>query len=151
MDSLFQIGIFVGLMILGYFTGRYIETNHYKSIRHREKKHIKLPAVTFSHSVDWSEMKNAKLVVGIAVISIDYYKAVVGSIRSFFGGRVTAHESVMDRARREAVLRMKEEAIGFDAIENVRFETSTISDSSDKRIIGVEVIAYGTAVSKMVA
>ena len=54
----------------------------------------------------------------------------------------------MDRARREAILRMKEQAEKAHVILNVRIETSTIGKSANRRktIGSIEAIAYGTAV-----
>ena len=62
------------------------------------------------------------------------------------GGRVTVYESLMDRARREAILRMKEEAGSCDMIINTRLETMTISNTSNKSTGTVELLAYGTAI-----
>ena len=52
----------------------------------------------------------------------------------------------MERGRREAILRMKEDArkAGYDAVINVRLETSRLADADGARTAGVEVIAYGT-------
>jgi uncharacterized protein YbjQ (UPF0145 family) len=67
------------------------------------------------------------------------------------GGRLTSYESLLDRARREAILRMKESAIlsGGKIIVNVRIETTSISKHSNSlySIGSVEVVAYGTAVA----
>jgi uncharacterized protein YbjQ (UPF0145 family) len=56
----------------------------------------------------------------------------------------------LERARREAILRMTEEAQqqGFDAIFNVRLETSRLANArrDGKGVAGVEMLAYGTAV-----
>jgi uncharacterized protein YbjQ (UPF0145 family) len=78
----------------------------------------------------------------------------VGSLlKGLFGGRLNSFESMLDRGRREAILRMKEEArrMGAKAIFNVRLETSTLSSSSNgagrskKGLACVELVAYGTA------
>ena len=68
-------------------------------------------------------------------------------LRNFFGGRVSAYETLVDRARREATLRMKQQADawGADTICNVRIETSSISKGAKGRVGAVEVYAYGTA------
>ena len=51
-----------------------------------------------------------------------------------------------DRARREAMLRMKEMAGNATVIVNVRIETSTIGRKANKKGVGcLEAIAYGTA------
>ena len=55
----------------------------------------------------------------------------------------------MERARREALLRMVESAkgMGANAVANVRFETSNIGNMRRKRAAAmVEMYAYGTAI-----
>ncbi|MNT76790.1 hypothetical protein D3C72_2158370 [compost metagenome] len=76
------------------------------------------------------------------MIASDYFKNFVGQLRNFFGGRLSTHETLLDRARREAVCRMREAALkkGAGHIVDVHLETSFL----DK--LGVEVSAYGTAV-----
>ena len=89
-----------------------------------------------------------QLVSGSVVISIDYFKQFVAGLRNLFGGRVTAYESLLERARREAILRMKEQArdLGADSVWNVRLETAAISQGAQRQQVGsMEVMAYGTA------
>ena len=66
------------------------------------------------------------MVCGSAVISIDYFKRILAGLRNIFGGTVKSYETLIDRARREALLRMKEKADDATMIINVRIETSTI-------------------------
>ena len=56
---------------------------------------------------------------------------------------------MLDRARREALLRMQEQAriAGAEAIINTKFETSRVSGNNNKGIGSIEVLAYGTALS----
>ena len=64
-----------------------------------------------------------------------------------FGGEVRSYATLIDRARREAVLRMKESSPEADAYINTRLETSTISSTSGDEGMGtIEVLAYATAV-----
>jgi uncharacterized protein YbjQ (UPF0145 family) len=81
------------------------------------------------------------------VISVDYFKTIAAALRNVFGGRVGAYESLLDRARREATIRMQEEAkkVGAQAVLNVKYETSRIGQQAGKSIGSVEVLAYGTA------
>ena len=67
-------------------------------------------------------IENAELVTGSVVISVDYFKRFVSFLRDIFGGRVGAYESLIDRARREAILRMKENAKGADIILNLKLK-----------------------------
>ncbi len=140
--------IFFSLLALGYGVGTYAEKRHYRSIYKRETRMINLPAITIK-KVDYDEdkVKDARLVYGSAVISIDYFKRILARLRNIFGGKIKSYESLIDRARREAVLRMKEMAPDAAMIINVRIETATIGKKANKKGVGcLEAIAYGTAI-----
>lgn len=140
--------IFFSLLALGYGVGTFLEKRHYKDIEERESKYIGTPVVTMEETADYKyELASSKLVMGNVVVSIDYFKRILSSLQKFVGGRVSAYETLVDRARREAVLRMIEDAGDADVIENVRVETSAIGSSANqKNTVGsVEAIAYGTA------
>ena len=76
-------------------------------------------------------IRRSDLVIGSAVIGEDYFKRIAAALKSIFGGRLTVYESLMDRGRREAVVRMKQQARaqGATMIFNVRFETASLSES----------------------
>ena len=141
--------IFLFLVCLGYGAGSFAERRHYRSIELREKSLITLPVVTIEDGFEDTPAETAKLLTGSVVISIDYFKRLLAILRNIFGGRVSSYESLVDRARREAILRMKEQAyqMGADIVINMRLETATIGRSANaKRKVGsVEAIAYGTA------
>lgn len=142
-----QLIILVILIVLGYVAGIFAEKKHYQSIIKREKDLVHLPAVGFKHyQVGPPAVAKAELVVGNAVIAVDYFKRILAGLRNIFGGNVKSYESLVDRARREAMLRMKEQANGAEIIINVRLETSTIGKSGKKQnVTSVESMAYGTA------
>jgi len=141
-----NIAFIVVPIILGYFIGRHLEKKHYISIREREVELAYLPLSVIKRPLKPELVKQSRLVNGSVVISIDRFKRLLASLRNFIGGNVSAYESLLDRARREAILRMKQDAIGADEIINIRLETSSISKNSRKGSIGsVEVLAYGTA------
>jgi len=143
--------IFGFLILLGYIAGSIAEKRHYTSIREREEELVELPVVSMRNVYQDSDVQDSELVMGSAVISIDYFKRFLAILRNLFGGRVRSYESLVDRARREAILRMKEEALknNADIVINFRLETSAIGKSANrKRQIGsVEALAYGTAIS----
>lgn len=87
------------------------------------------------------------LVTGNVVISVDCFKRFVAALRNLFGGRVTAYETLLDRGRREALLRMKDQAetLGTGLVLNIKFETASISKGAGNTIDCIEVLAYGTA------
>lgn len=136
------------LFLLGFFAGRWNEQRHYASIRQREKELAGVLVFSNRFPPQATVRVPTQLVAGSAVISDDYFKNVVAGLYSFFGGRVRTYESLVDRARRESVLRMKAQARAHGAamIVNVKFQTFAIGGRSQNSVKGVEVLAYGTAV-----
>jgi uncharacterized protein YbjQ (UPF0145 family) len=138
------------LLMTAYFIGTVIEKNHFRRIRQREAEYQSMPVVTFDTMPDDWNAGESTLVTGSIVVSLDYFKRVIAGLRSLVGGRVKTYEPLLDRARREAVLRMIEDARaqGFDGIYNVRLETSRLANSSGdgQGTAGVEMLAFGTAV-----
>jgi len=149
IGGLINIGSFVVLLALGYAIGRFLEGRHYRSIREREQRLNALPAVAAKSPDARTLMATAdcRMVRGSVVISVDYFKRFVAGLRNLVGGRVRGYESLIDRARREAILRMKQEAeaLGANLVFNVKFETASISKGRKQTIGSVEVLAYGTA------
>lgn len=141
--------IFLALVALGYGVGTYVEKRHYRLIKEREQATMNLPITTTKHIDCPSEdIQSVELVTGSAVISVDYFKRLLARLRNIFGGSVKSYESLIDRARREAVLRMKETAPQAHYIVNVRIETSTVGRKANKKGVGcLEALAYGTAVT----
>lgn len=137
----------VGLIVFYLIGTKWIERRHYESIRKREKEYLSFPVV--SQELKETAVDKSWLVYGSTVISVDVFKRFVGGLVNIFGGRLTTYETVIDRARREAILRMTEKAKrnNADGIINLRIETSSISKDQKRHKIGsVEILAYGTAV-----
>jgi uncharacterized protein YbjQ (UPF0145 family) len=143
MEDLIAWGFWISLFVFSYFIGTFREKAHLKNIVEREKSLISLPALTMKCPEDRVVVKS-ELVIGNVVIAGDFFKQVVAGLASIFGMRISVAEAMMDRARREAILRMKEKAVGADAILNVRVEGLKIGER--KKITGIEAMACGTAV-----
>ena len=138
--------ILISLIALGYFAGSRAEKKHYLSINKREEEFLYMPAVTVKNAPQ-IDIAQSKLVTGSVVISVDYFKRILAGLRAIVGGRVKSYETLLDRARREAVLRMKEKVRSADMIVNLRIETSSISKGRRQKSVGtVEALAYGTAI-----
>lgn len=139
--------IFLVLLLLGYVFGQHAEKRHFKSIIEREKTLRDILVFSERHIPDEDQLEGI-LVSGNVVISIDYFKRFVAGLRNLVGGRVSSYESLLERARREAILRMKDAARrkGATAVWNIRLETSSIHKGAQQGIGAVEVVAYGTAV-----
>lgn len=148
IELVIGLGITLLLLSLGFGIGGLVERRHYASIRRRENELrdiLLIPIRTPPASL--GECKS-DFVCGSVVIGMDYFKMFMAGLRNFIGGRVSSYETLFERARREAILRMKEEARKRHAkyVFNVKFSTANVMSGEGKKTGGcVEVIAYGTA------
>ncbi len=141
-----NIIIFILLLAAGYIFGKRNEKKHFKSLQERERFLSTLPTSSRLKKYKSSRpIQEARLVQGAVVISIDFFKKTIAALVNFFGGNVTAYESLIERARREAILRLKESCPDADEIINLRIETSSIA-KGDNSIGSIEVLAYATAI-----
>jgi uncharacterized protein YbjQ (UPF0145 family) len=138
------------LLIIAVFTGKAVEKRHLRSILRRETEmsHILFSDVKrFPHG--WDPSRSASMVVGEAVIATDYLKSFCAKWRKILGGELKSFNSLMTRARKEAILRMGQEAQnqGYNAVCNVRIEFADIGGIIARGTVTVAVIASGTAYS----
>jgi len=134
------------LILLAMLTGALLEKAHFKSIHRREAELGGLPMLSTKQVPADGVVQESVLVAGHVVVSVDYFKRFLASLRNIFGGEVKSYGSLLDRGRREAVLRMKAQCPDASLIVNVRIETSSISQGEKKQLGSVEVLAYGTAI-----
>ena len=142
----FELISFVALTILGFASGRVVAHRHRKSLNKRENELGGI--LVFSDRRVPLSAGEKGIVVGSVALSNDYFLSAAASLRKIFGGRVLSYESLLDRARREAILRMKSAAKrkGANMIFNVKYATSSTGGLYKTGIVSVEVIVYGTAV-----
>jgi uncharacterized protein YbjQ (UPF0145 family) len=150
LNLLINFGLPLLVLLVAYFIGSAIEHRHFRNIRVREESLHGYPVVSFkTMPADWNAASGT-LVTGSIVISLDYFKRVIAGLRGLVGGRIKTYEPLLERARREALLRMSESARaqGYDAVFNVRLETSRLANAGGdgKGTAGVEMLAFGTAV-----
>ena len=86
--------------------------------------------------------KHLGLVQGSTVRSKHIGRDIMAGFKNVFGGELKGYTELLQESREEAVVRMtaQAEAIGANAVLNVRFSTSSISQGA------AELFAYGTAV-----
>ncbi len=141
-----DLGIFIALIVIGFVAGHTLESRHYRSIREREREYAAIPITTSKRPIgEVPGSVSTELLDGACVISVDYFKRIVAGLRQLFGGNVRSYETLVDRARREAILRLKERGRDADQIINLRIETSSISKGQRQQVGAVEVYAYATA------
>lgn len=148
-----QVGFFLVLLIIGYVVGKFNEAKHFKSLKQREALTAHQPMMTSKLKYalspkDQMLVAHCSMVCGSMVISEDYFKRILGSLRCFFGGNIASYETLLDRARREALLRMKAQQPHADMYINIRLESSSVSQGKVNKnsVSSIEVIAYGTAI-----
>ena len=144
---LMQFFIPLSLVLVCFLIGKGIELHHFKKLAEREQRLSDI-IVTNLKTIP-PQYANAQpiLVMGSAVIATDYFKVFAAGLRKFFGGEMKSYVTLMERARREAMVRLLEQAAGqgASAVWNIRSETSTTHGQHRKKPGGVEVLAYGTA------
>lgn len=143
MSIFFNLVLPLGLVLVAMIVGTILEKRHYASILKREAElhHIIVVAVRQTPQ----GFQGGELVRGSVVVSSDYFRRLLAGLRKIVGGRVQTFETLLDRGRREAILRMKADAAarGANAVFNVKIETASMMQSGS--LGTAEVIAYGTA------
>ena len=92
--------------------------------------------------ISGKELEMLGLVKGSTIQSKNIGKVITQSFITLVGGELKEYNKMMNEARALATKRMVEEAeaLGADAIVNIRYASSAILQGA------AEVIAYGTAV-----
>ena len=149
MDVIIQLGVFVILLAIGLFAGRANERKHFRELAENEERLRDIEIRGGRVGADAGALQRGTLVIGSVVIAEDYFKRVAAGLKSLVGGNLRSYESLLERGRREAIVRMKQEArrLGATHVVNVRLETASLSEdwSAQRPIFSAEFIAYGTA------
>ena len=87
-------------------------------------------------------VKHLGLVQGSTVRAKHVGKDLLAGLKNIVGGELKAYTELLQESREEAVARMVKQAegVGANAVLNVRFATSAITQGA------AELFAYGTAV-----
>ncbi|MCP5431170.1 MAG: YbjQ family protein [Chromatiaceae bacterium] len=82
------------------------------------------------------------LVQGSSVRAKHVGRDIMAALKNIFGGELKGYTELLQESREEAMLRMQQqaEAVGANAILNVRFSTSSVAQGA------AEIYVYGTAV-----
>ncbi len=82
------------------------------------------------------------IVQGSTVRAKNVFRDIGASLKNLVGGELVSYTDLMNESRQAALDRMEQEAaaLGGNAVLNVRFSTSTITQGA------AELLAYGTAV-----
>jgi len=129
--------------VLGWTVATLYERRHLKYMAAREKL---LADIKMNTNTDAGEgAESGILIYGSVVVAHDFFRTLVIQLRKIIGGNIKAYERLVARGRREAFIRLREDARlrGFDTVVGVRFTGSHISG---RFLSAVEMVAYGTGV-----
>lgn len=145
LEFFFNQGLPLLLLVVGYVVGRTLEVRHYASIKARERELLSVVALNMRYAPEGVHVTGMQVVSGSVVVSSDYFKTFVAGFRNLVGGRFRGYESLLERARREALLRMKQQARaqGCKLVIGVRFQTAKLAGTQTPSVV---VMAYGTAI-----
>jgi len=132
-NLIFTIGLPLFLLMLGLLVGRSREQRHFRDLERRERamRDMRLTQIR-SYPGFRPGKAPPRMMVGEVVIASDYFKSFLAGLRNLFGGELTSYESLLERARREATLRILEQAreAGYDAVCNLRLETADLGGNA---------------------
>ncbi len=150
---LVNVAVPLVLVALGFVAGRIIERRHFRSLSLREARGG--PVLTnLKNLPEGRTLVSSRFCIGSVVIASDYFKFFGAKLKTLVGGRLRTLETMMERGRREALLRLRDQAArtGADVVLAVRLETSMIMRSERGGTYpAAEVIAYVTAVKTAAA
>ena len=92
--------------------------------------------------ISGKELETLCLVKGSTIQSTHLGKDIMQGFKTLVGGELTSYNEMMNEARAIATKRMvaEAEAMGADAVVNIRYASSAVMQGA------AEVIVYGTAV-----
>ena len=146
MELVFAIVVPLAFIVAGYVIGRSRERAHFDALDAKEYELQHLVVHDLDDLEGRDDVTAAVIVFGESVVASDYYKTFASSLRGIVGGEVKSLGTMLTRARRQAIVRMLEEAQarGAHSVINVRLETTDVGGG---RAPFSEVVAYGTALS----
>lgn len=143
------LGSFAFLLMLGLLAGGWIERSHLGTLSAREANTADmLVTQTKSFFGGRAGPTPPVMIVAEVVLSADYLKTFLGGLKKLIGGEIGSYSTLLARARREALLRILEEArqMGYNAVCNVRLETADVGGTTGgQKAVMVAILASATA------
>jgi uncharacterized protein YbjQ (UPF0145 family) len=137
------------LLAIGLFAGTWNERRHYNYLERREAELARIPVTDCQRFLGGADPRAGGMIVTAeVVIASDYLKNFFATIRKIVGGELRAYQSLMERARREAIVRLKDQASqqGYNALCNIRLETVDLGSLAPRQQTAmVAVVVWATA------
>jgi uncharacterized protein YbjQ (UPF0145 family) len=150
MDYIIEFGMLVALLALGLLAGGYAERKHLRNLAAREQANgdFFISQLRSFPGAAAGPTPPPRIVFGQAAIASDYLKSFLSGLRKIFGGEMRAYNSLLVRARREALQQLVERAReqGYNAICNVRLDSADLAGNAKRRRMPmVAILASATA------
>ena len=127
------VGLPAAVLFVGWLVGHLSETKHERSLAAREEALKDIETTDLRNPPGFAGAEGpCSLVSGEAVVASDTFKTWVFGLKNIVGGESKTFTRLFDRARRAALLRMKERAheLGCNAVCNVRFDSADIGGNA---------------------
>ena len=143
----------VGPILFSWLYGNYYQSNKVKNLLARENaflaQHGQDNIHSISHLIPSQPITNCGLVMANISVGTSWWQTMIGRFHAMIGGNITMFDRVLNYGRKEALQRLREQALqqGWDNVINVRLETSRIVSSSNQgKSSAFEILAYGTGI-----
>ncbi|MGA1820059.1 MAG: YbjQ family protein [Thermoplasmatota archaeon] len=134
--------------VVPMITGQMIERKHFRELEAREAEIRKKVLVHNRKTPVMKKPARMTIVAGEVCMGADRFKTWLAGFRQLVGGRMGSLSPVVERARREALLRALESAAeqGYTEVGNLRYTTANLKWNAPKqKDLLISVMAYGTA------
>ncbi len=147
---IFYAGIPALGLLCAFLAGNWIAGRHEANLAQRSHAVAGIRMTDIKHMLDpVSGPQPPRLIVSEVTLGIDHFRGFLGKLKNIFGGEVRSYQATLDRARREVITRLLEEAYleGFNAVANLRINFVDISGNATmaQKASAVSIIASGTA------
>lgn len=151
-QTLLELGGLVILLLVGLIAGTITRRRHLDSLAERERDYADVAVSDLRSFVRGRPARLApRLVTSEVVLANDFLGTWLGALRQWFGGELLAYAELVERARREALLRLQERARteGYTALANLRIESADLGGAEARR--GARVVAVVACATAYVA
>lgn len=134
----------ISIGVVGWMVATWFERQHNKDMTEREILLQDIHLNNFKRPPA-CDPEQTTILIGSVVVAHDLFRKLIIFIRKLIGGNIQPYERLVTRGRREALIRLREEADlrGLDTVINVRFTSSVVAG---RFLSAVEMVAYGTGV-----
>ncbi|MFP4165801.1 MAG: YbjQ family protein [Opitutales bacterium] len=149
MELLFTLAIPLAFLGLWALTGSLVAKAHEKRLARRAEQTGPFSLSNGKYFTDVADPAvEPCMVVAEVTIGIDHFRSFLGKLVNLIGGEVRSFTKIADRARREVLQQLKEQAAGknCDAITNLRIDFANVSGSTadSKKAMMVTILGSGT-------